>query len=180
MSFRKYSPLTTNCKCAMEHQIFYQEESENFPNFHQSAAGTWLNQWFSVWMGWTTATCHHVKLLLLQPGWLGNLWSILVPAAGESWTTIQLEMKFRVTWTHDAIMNNNNLHFSVWTGNKCFKLAGNVKHNFQILERKNPVYRMTVTNWHHPTRCLLCWIILCILPNTGLDSYLNNPTGPES
>ena len=39
MSFRKYSPLTTNCKCAMEHQIFYQEESENFPNFHQSAAG---------------------------------------------------------------------------------------------------------------------------------------------
>ena len=39
-SFRKYSSLTTNCKCAMEHQIFYQEESENFPNFHQSAAGS--------------------------------------------------------------------------------------------------------------------------------------------
>ena len=96
--YRKYSPLTTNCKCAMEHQIFYQEESENFPNFHQSAAGTWLNQWLSVWMGWTTATCHHVKLLQPQPGWLGNLWSILVPAAGESWTTIGLGMRLRVTW----------------------------------------------------------------------------------
>ena len=113
MSFRKYLPLTTNCKCAMKHQIFYQEESENFPNFHQSAAGS--RHMVEPVVQCVDGMNHcHMPPCETSPAPARLTWKPLVHFSSCCWRKLDDN---RDSESHDAIMNNDNLQDSVWTGN---------------------------------------------------------------
>ena len=83
-------------------KYFTRKRVKIFPTFtSQQQAHGWTSG--SV-CGWDEPLPHATMWnFSSQPGWLGNLWSILVPAAGESWTTIELGMRFRVTWCNYTV-----------------------------------------------------------------------------